>query len=209
MNLHCAPATAVFLLCALPNLAVAQAKPPDPFDECFAASMRGEASPEARYKVLMDCMSSKKKSLQKKSTWQPPPASKRGARTWLVDQVSLSVNSAGQVEPRLVYVNPESSSAIKYVTVVLRFYNAVGDLLRSDIGNEVGAKLQFTGPLRATDQPKTVKWDSGFYSSTATCAQVQSLTVEFMDGRSAVFEGASLREVLNPKIKNDCGVRVR
>jgi hypothetical protein len=208
MSLACASATAALLLGTVPAHAVEQEISLKLSKSSAAASPSADGLPEGRDKAFERRMSD---ATRRQGNAAPHVfvAVKRSGRTWFVDRISLSVNSAGQVEPRVVYVNPDASSAIKYATVVLRFYNSVGDLLRSDIGNESGSKLQFTGPLRASDPPKTVQWDSRFYNSTASCVELESLAVEFMDGRKAVFEGARLRDALNPKIKNDCSVRVR
>ncbi len=66
----------------------------------------------------------------------------------VIYHVSFIVNSAGGVEPRIIFLNI-SSKTIKYTTFNLKAFNAVGDPANgriSDNANNIGIKL--VGPIR-------------------------------------------------------------
>jgi hypothetical protein len=118
-----------------------------------------------------------------------------------------SVNSAGGVEPYIVLFNPNPNTAIKYVTVDLSLFNAVGDRVMSTIGRESIASLRFTGPLAHADGEKQTYWRPVWYNSTGHCIRVESVAVTFMDGKTRSFVGKTLKSALAPELINDCKVR--
>ncbi len=117
------------------------------------------------------------------------------------------VNSAGGVEPFVDLWNPNPKSAIKYVTISLTPYNAVGDVIHSSIGGGSTKVFRFTGPLANSDGIYPAHWGPSWYNATAECLVMQSLTVEFMNGSKVSFAGKQLRSVLAPDVKNSCRVQ--
>jgi hypothetical protein len=118
-----------------------------------------------------------------------------------------TVNSAGGVEPYFVFFNPNPNTAIKYLTVDLTLYNAVGDRVSSSIGRETTARLRYTGPLTNADGEKKTYWRPVWYNSTGHCIRVESVAVTFMDGKLRTFAGRTLLSALAPELTNDCKVR--
>lgn len=114
------------------------------------------------------------------------------------------IDSAGGVNVVADISNPNKASPIKYLEIRTSMYNAVGDRIRSDIGGKSGATLQFTGPLSNAQQPEGVRWEGVWYNSTANCVKIESISVEFMNGKRMNFTGRKLQDVMDPAMKNSC-----
>lgn len=117
------------------------------------------------------------------------------------------VNSANGVEPYIELINPNKDSAIKYATFALTLYNGVGDAVQSSIGGGATKLVQFTGPLTHAAGSTPVSWGPVWYNSTAKCIALQSVSIEFMNGRKVSFSGKQLRSVLASTLKNSCKVQ--
>jgi len=129
----------------------------------------------------------------------------RRAMPHYVSDFRLSdIDSAGGVNVVVEVSNPNKESPIKYLEIRASMYNAVGDRIRSDIGGKSGATLQFTGPLSNAQQPEGVRWEGVWYNSTATCARIESISVEFMNGKRMNFAGRKLQDVMDQAMKNSC-----
>lgn len=114
------------------------------------------------------------------------------------------VDSAGGVEPHAWIVNANPNTSIKYVTMTIRMFNAVGDAVRSSIGNQGSFSIRFTGPLANDEGPKQAHWDPVGYNHSAKCLQMESVSIEFMNGKSVRFSGKSLRKAFHPSVKYTC-----
>lgn len=119
------------------------------------------------------------------------------------------VNSAGGVEPYFVFYNPNTTTSIKYINIRALLYNAVGDVVSSDIGGKTSAGLSYTGPLSNADGEKRADWGPIWYNTTGDCIRLTSIVVTFVNGKVSKFEGRSLKDALDPALTNICTLRKR
>ena len=125
--------------------------------------------------------------------------------TWYIREFGISeVNSAGGVEPYFVFVNPNINAPIKYINIRALLYNAVGDVISSDIGRQTTAGLSFTGPLSNSDGEKRSHWGPVWYNTTGKCIKLTSIVITFTNGKVATFDGKTLKGALAPEIENTC-----
>ena len=89
-------------------------------------------------------------------------------------------NSAGGVDVWICFRNV-SDKPIDYISFALTPYNAVGDVVSSEIGGTSTAVLRFTGPLLRDDSDRA-HWENVWYNSTVDHAILESATIEFSDG---------------------------
>lgn len=123
---------------------------------------------------------------------------------YLYDFGLWDVDSAGGVEPHAWIVNPNPTDAIKYVNMTLRMFNAVGDPVRSSIGNQSTFAIQFTGPLTNEDGPKHANWGPVGYNHSASCLQVETVSIVFMSGKKASFSGKRITQAFHPGTRPRC-----
>jgi len=90
-------------------------------------------------------------------------------------------NSADGVTLRFGVTNISSTKTIKYVRSTWKLFNSVGDPVEGDNSGESVARAKLTGPLNPREAA-TAKFENVWYSSTATCAELRGLQVEFIDG---------------------------
>ena len=119
------------------------------------------------------------------------------------------VNSAGGVEPYGRFVNPDPGAAIKYIDLQIAMYNAVGDMLSSDIGHQNVGSVRVTGPMDNDQGQRRAHWGPVWYNHSARCIEIKSMRVEFMNKKVLNFSGKSLASALHPKLDNGCRVRKR
>ena len=128
--------------------------------------------------------------------------------TWYIKDFGISeVNSAGGVEPYFVFFNPNTSSSIKYINIWALLYNAVGDVISSDIGGQTSAGMSYTGPLSNADGEKRANWGPTWYNTTGVCIKLTSVVVTFVNGKVFKFEGKNLNGALAPEMANTCNMR--
>jgi hypothetical protein len=90
-------------------------------------------------------------------------------------------NSADGVTLRFGVANISSTKTVKYVRSTWKLFNSVGDPVKGDNSGESIARAKLTGPL-SPREAATAKFENVWYSSTATCAELRGLQVEFIDG---------------------------
>ncbi len=117
------------------------------------------------------------------------------------------VNSAGGVEPYATFVNPNAKAAVKYIRLRATPYNAVGDVISSFIGRQSTVGMCMTGSLAQSDGEKLTGWEPIWYDHSAICLKIESVQVEFVNGKTLSFAGKSLRGALSPELQNDCRTR--
>ncbi|TFY99265.1 hypothetical protein EZ313_22135 [Ramlibacter henchirensis] len=117
------------------------------------------------------------------------------------------VNSAGGVELEARFVNPNKMSSIKYIRLQVTPYNAVGDVVRTRIGDHSTTWIRATGPIRSGEEPEWRGWNPVWYNATTECVKINAVEVEYMDGKKRMYTAKALKEVLSPEIKNDCRPR--
>jgi hypothetical protein len=126
---------------------------------------------------------------------------------WFIKDFGISqVNSAGGVEPFFVFINPNTNSPIKYITIRALLYNAVGDVISSEIGRQTTGLLSYTGPLSNADGEKRADWGPIWYNTTGDCIKLASIGVTFVNGKVLSFEGKNLKSALAPELANTCSM---
>lgn len=99
------------------------------------------------------------------------------------------VNSVGGINQYMTFVNKSSTKTIKYIYITLAFKNAVGDVIKNDIGGGTTAILQYTGPLAPGKSSGEKYWDAVFYNSTFSgTMDIRYILIEYMDGTSLAIE---------------------
>ncbi len=94
---------------------------------------------------------------------------------------TYNIDSAGGVEWNLNITN-NTDKQIKYVTLEWNCYNAVGDLIRDEIGWKTYCRVKYTGPLDAHSTSSRVCNTRKFYNHTLKSYQLSEVIVEYMDG---------------------------
>jgi hypothetical protein len=94
---------------------------------------------------------------------------------------TYNIDSAGGVEWNLNIKN-NTDKQIKYVTLQWDCYNAVGDLIRDDIGWKTNFRMKFTGPLDAHTTSTRIRNTTKFYNYTLKSYKLTEAIVEYMDG---------------------------
>lgn len=184
----------VGVLCSYPSLA---APPP----ESIESLLRRKTALEVELARVND-------RIQALEASASPKADNDSAPTYYVKEFGIyEVNSAGGVEPYATFVNPNAKAAIKYIRLRATPYNAVGDVISSSIGSQSTAGMYMTGPLAQSDGEKRTGWEPIWYNHSATCLKIESVQVEFVNGKTLSFAGKSLRGALSPELQNDCRAR--
>ena len=186
MNFYSKAAAVICL--SVPLLATAK-----PLMECYKeiGTLIGEEKQAAMRECLADGVTE-------------TPDAPKDPKIYVVDFGILSVNSADGVEPYAILTNPSKSSPIKYIQMVLTLYNQVGDPVASTIGGGSTKTLKFTGPLSYDNGDTKVEWGPVWYNGTGSCISMQSLTVEFMNGKLLKFFGKGLRPAIASTNQNNC-----
>lgn len=117
-----------------------------------------------------------------------------------------TVNSAGGVEPYAKFVNPNPREDIKYIDLQISMFNAVGDVVYSEIGSRATRAVRMVGPLGSDHGERSSQWKPIWYNHSAACLQIESVRVEFMNKTILNFSGKLLYKALHPALKNKCGV---
>jgi hypothetical protein len=199
MGRHAALLALVLQACATLARAEESKNPLDmTADECEAKA--ASVIEAARDRALWDCL---------RGYPDDPPKTPAPIVDYFVNTFSHTINSVGGVEPTGTFTNPNNASAIKYISLQVRMFNAVGDVIRSTVGGRSTATLEVTGPIASEDGPQRAEWEPVWYNATATCVRIDAVRVQFMNGKVQTFQGANLRKALSPGIPNDCRVNVR
>jgi uncharacterized protein YoxC len=100
-----------------------------------------------------------------------------------------SPNSAGGVDLFIGYVN-NSDKVIKYITFTVAPYNAVGDVVYSEIGGTSTFNALDTGPkAKGEGLAGTYQWywECAWYNWTITSARMSNIEIEYMDGTTEII----------------------
>lgn len=89
-------------------------------------------------------------------------------------------NSAGGVTVVIMYKN-HTDEDIKYLTFNVAPYNAVDDMVASEIGNKSEVTLKVTGPIPKGDT-YYVDFKNTWYNPTIKYVVVSSIEIEYMNG---------------------------
>lgn len=111
----------------------------------------------------------------------------RAGKKLLIEDLSVSVNSAGGAEPWIVWEYLQDDKTIKYITFNVVPYNAVGDVQASRIDGKTSARLLETGPIKPGDVYHEDGWEPVWYNSTIRCIEIRRIDIEYMDGTRNVY----------------------
>jgi hypothetical protein len=90
-------------------------------------------------------------------------------------------NSAGGVDANIVWKN-KSEKTIKYARFTIVPYNAVEDMVSSEIGGETDKIVRVTGPIKpGATYGYDSTWECIWYNSSITHMQITGVELEFMD----------------------------
>lgn len=182
--------------CALALAAAGAAHATGRGEEECAKRMPSGIFDSQRKTFMAECMAGS-------SDWGPTQASKH----FIEDFGFEEVNSVGGVDPYFEVYNP-TKDTIKYVAIRMTPFNAVGDPVASRIGRQVVAGLRYTGQL-APGEIGRASFEPVWYNSTIRCVRVNSVSVEFMNGKRQEFSGKALRAALAPRLRNTCEAESR
>lgn len=113
-------------------------------------------------------------------------------------------NSAGGVDVDFAVKNLDPRRTIKYLTLTVVPYNAVGDAVRSRIDGKSAATLRFTGPLAPGTTESYAGWSTVWYNATISCIALRRMEVEYMDGSRHTYV-RELPSVVTPAVRLRCG----
>lgn len=104
-------------------------------------------------------------------------------------------NSAGGVDAYVSFTN-KSSKTIKYITWTVIPYNAVGDVVYSEIGYKSEAHLSDTGPYaQGQGHGSGWYWSCVWYNSTITSIKLSEIEIEYTDGSNKTISGNDINYV--------------
>jgi len=95
-------------------------------------------------------------------------------------------NSADGVDVEITFTN-DSEKTIKYIYFSTIPYNAVNDVVNSDIGDKSTAILSLTGPVEPSEDFKTVSAENIWYNSTIRYAKLETVNIIYMDGEEVTL----------------------
>lgn len=107
-------------------------------------------------------------------------------------------NSAGGVDLYIGYTNL-SQKVIKYVTFTVTPYNAVGDVVHSQIGYKSTINAKDTGPRaygEGLSAHSSWHWDCAWYSWQIDSLQLSKIYIEYMDGSTCTLTGDDISAVM-------------
>lgn len=91
-------------------------------------------------------------------------------------------NSANGVDLNIYWKN-NSDKVIKYIVFQVEAYNAVNDIVFSEIGSHSKYNAQDTGPYKKGEgESGDSYWENAWYNSTIKSVKLTNVDIEYMDG---------------------------
>lgn len=100
-------------------------------------------------------------------------------------------NSAGGVDLELEFTN-SNSKTIKYIYFTVTPYNAVDDVVSSEIGGKSTTKLRYTGPIRPNEKSSIIG-DCIWYNVSIKYAIISQIDIQYMDGEKVRIDMESFK----------------
>ena len=104
-----------------------------------------------------------------------------------IEAVYYDVNSVNGIDIYTYFTN-KTSKTIKYITWEIEFYNAVQDILKSEIGGRTSAVLKATGPINPGTTSQKMYWDACFYSPGVAYVHIKQIIIEYTDGSKITLD---------------------
>ena len=117
----------------------------------------------------------------------------------IIKYYTSSPNSAGGVDCNILWKNT-SNKTVKYARFTVAPYNAVDDMVESEIGGETYKTLKATGPIKPGETEGYGKiWECIWYNSTISYMKITGIELEFMDGSIISSNNTDLIDQVLPK----------
>ena len=91
-------------------------------------------------------------------------------------------DSAGGVGVLLTLKNLDSKRTIKYLTIEITPYNAVGDIVEDEISEVSTKQLRYTGPLGPNKTCKNIMWEDVWYNYSIRKISIEVIEIEYTNG---------------------------
>ena len=106
-----------------------------------------------------------------------------------ITSMTYEINSVGGIDWYITFKNKSSTKTINYITIELKFFNAVGDVLHDDISNKTSVSLVFTGPLKPGKTSSSTYWRACFYNATfCGTIGIKEIKIEYSDGTTLILD---------------------
>lgn len=116
-------------------------------------------------------------------------------------------SSADGISVGIGLVNTSEGKTVKYAKITWKLFNSVGDQTPGDNSGDEVEQTRLVGPLKPGESSYT-EFENVWYNSVGTCAQIQRIEVEYIDGSSFTFID-DLSEIASEtggvRIEGDCG----
>jgi outer membrane murein-binding lipoprotein Lpp len=104
-------------------------------------------------------------------------------------------NSAGGVDFYVIWKN-NSDQVIKYIVFEVQPYNAVGDVVSSEIGNRSTYRGQSTGPFKkGQGNDGNSYWENAWYNNTIKTVKLNRVEIEYMDGTKVALKDEDVKHI--------------
>jgi len=104
---------------------------------------------------------------------------------YIVQAAINDIDSCGGVSVRIILRNL-SKNRLKYAVYTVKYYNAVDDVLSSEISGNSSMRCKATGFI----EPGTIDsgyW-SGFYNTTASYLKITAITLTYASNKQEIFQ---------------------
>ncbi|WNS46511.1 hypothetical protein [Paenibacillus sp. MMS20-IR301] len=137
------------------------------------------------------------KAAEEKKLAEASQSAKSKARSILrvSESWSSEPNSAGGVDLHIKWQN-NSTKVAKYVYFSVEPYNAVEDIVGSEIGGTTTFTGRETGPFeQGSGSDGSNYWENAWYNNTITHVKLTQVTVDYMDGSTVTIQGEDLNYI--------------
>jgi len=118
----------------------------------------------------------------------------KGYPVAVIKIVKEGPNSAGGITAYVSWQNI-SEKDIKYISFIVVPYNKVNDIVASDIGGKIEARLNSTGPFKPNQMESMAKWSNVWYNYSIDHLSLIGLEITFMDETTINFNATQSAEM--------------
>lgn len=139
----------------------------------------------------------KQKAAEEKKLAEASQSAKNKARDILrVTNLWVSEpNIAGAVDLHIIWQN-NSEKVVKYAYFAVEPYNAVEDLVRSEISGKSTFYGKETGPFQqGSGSDGSTYWKNAWYNNTITHVKLTEVKIDYMDGSTVTIQGEDLKYI--------------
>ena len=119
----------------------------------------------------------------------------------IIKYYTSNPNSAGGVDANIIWKNI-SDKIVKYARFTAAPYNAVDDMVSSEIGGETLKKMKVTGPVKpGSTNGYGSTWECIWYNHSITHMKITGIELEYMDGTIISTNNVGIIDQVLPKKK--------